>query len=64
MKKILFIIAISAINFSCESKEEATPGDTKNPAGVQNVNGNIPDTTNAIDLSTSKDSASTDSLKK
>jgi hypothetical protein len=33
-----------------------------NKAGVQNVNGNIPDTTNAIDLSTKKvDSATTKS---
>ena len=66
MKKLLVIIAASVVIFSCASKEEETTGETKNEAGVQNVNGNIPDTTNAIDLSTSKkDSAqSVDSIKK
>ena len=57
-------MAASALIFGCASKEEETTEETKNEAGVQNVNGNIPDTTNAIDLSTSKDSASTDSLKR
>ncbi len=33
---------------------------TENPADIQNVNGNIPDTTNAIDIGThKKDSAVT-----
>lgn len=64
MKKLLVIIAASALISSCASKEEETTGETNNEAGVQNVNGNIPDTTNAIDLSTSRDSASTDSLNK
>ena len=65
MKKLLVIIAASALVFSCSSKEEETTEGTKNEAGVQNVNGNIPDTTNAIDLSTSKkDSSSADSIKK
>jgi hypothetical protein len=66
MKKIFVVIAASAFIFSCSSKDEKTTGETKNEAGVQNVNGNIPDTTNAIDLSTSKkDTAGTsDSLKK
>lgn len=57
MKKIIFI-ALSALIFSCASKDEKTTGaktdSTKNEAGVQNVNGNIPDTTNAINLSTHK----------
>ena len=66
MKKLLVIIVASAFIFSCASKEEETTEDTTNKAGVQNVNGNIPDTTNAIDLSTSKKDTllSTDSLKK
>jgi hypothetical protein len=65
MKKLFVIIAASALIFSCASKEEETTEETKNEAGIQNVNGNIPDTTNAIDLSTSKkDSAvAGDSLK-
>lgn len=65
MKKLLVIIAASAFIFSCSSKEEETTTEgTKNEAGVQNVNGNIPDTTNSIDLSTSKDSASADSIRR
>ena len=66
MKKLLVIIAASAFIFSCASKEEETTEETKNEAGVQNVNGNIPDTTNAIDLSTSKKdtTGTSDSLKK
>jgi hypothetical protein len=65
MKNLFVIIAASALIFSCSSKEEETTEETKNEAGIQNVNGNIPDTTNAIDLSTSKkDSAvAGDSLK-
>ena len=41
------MIAVSACNSNDKTKEDI---DTPNKAGVQNVNGNIPDTTNAIDL--------------
>ncbi len=56
MKKIFFIILLPAVIFSCSSNDKKTTEDTKttNEAGVQNVNGNIPDTTNAINLSTHK----------
>ena len=66
MKKLFIAIAASAFIFSCASKDETTTEETKNEAGVQNVNGNIPDTTNAIDLSTSKKDTllAGDSLKK
>ncbi len=68
MKKIIFIIALSTGIFSCSSKDKKTTEDSKsqNEAGVQNVNGNIPDTTNAINLSTHKKDTtqSKDSLKK
>jgi hypothetical protein len=69
MKKIA-CIALSVVIFSCASKDEKTTGTTtdsaKNEAGVQNVNGNIPDTTNAINLSTEKKDTlqSPDSIKK
>lgn len=64
MKKILFI-ALSTVIFGCSSKEEETTEETTSPAGIQNVNGNIPDTTNSIDLSTEKKDTvqSKDSLK-
>ncbi len=54
MKKI-FIAAIVLTLFSCQSNETTTE-DTKNnnQVGVPNVNGNIPDTTNTINLSTQK----------
>jgi uncharacterized membrane protein len=54
MKKIYFAAIILSL-FSCKSNETTTE-DTKNSnqVGVPNVNGNIPDTTNAINLSTQK----------
>jgi hypothetical protein len=55
MKKIL-IATVSLMLLSCGSNDSKTTEDTKskNEVGVQNVNGGIPDTTNAIDLSTHK----------
>ena len=54
MKKI-FIAAIVLILISCQSNETTTEGTkNSNQVGVPNVNGNIPDTTNAINLSTQK----------
>lgn len=65
MKNIL-IVAFAFIIFSCNSNDSKTSEDTntKNEVGVQNVNGGIPDTTNAINLSThKKDTTMKDSLK-
>ena len=61
------IVLISFIN-GCNSgeKKDVEKAGTNNQVGVPNVNGNIPDTTNAINLSThKKDSAvkNTDSVK-
>ncbi len=54
MKKI-FIAVISLIVFSCSSNDKKTTEDkSKNEVGVQNDNGGVPDTTNAINLSTHK----------
>jgi hypothetical protein len=67
MKKIFVLIAIVSIFLGCTSSDKKTTEDTKSQdqTGVPNVNGNIPDTTNAINLSThKKDSATTkDSAK-
>lgn len=65
MKKILFV-GLSIVIFGCATKEEETTEQTQSPAGIQNVNGNIPDTTNSIDLSTEKKDTvqSNDSLRK
>ena len=67
MKKIL-IVVFALMIFSCNSNDKKTTGNknTKNEVGVQNDNGGIPDTTNAIDLSTHKKDTtvkSKDSLK-
>lgn len=66
MKKIVIGASVLFI-LSCNSEEKKVEETKdKNEAGVQNVNGNMPDTTNAIDLNTHKtDSAVVkDSLKK
>jgi len=65
MKKI-FIVAFTTMIFGCDSGEKTTVEDTKenNQVGVPNANGNIPDTSNAINLSTQKkDPVQKDSLK-
>jgi uncharacterized protein YcfL len=56
MKKTLIIIALLQVMFSCSSNEKKTTDDSQNQieVGVQNNNGGIPDTTNAINLSTHK----------
>lgn len=57
MKKVVFMSIITSIIFSCSSNDKkTTTNDSKNnnQVGVPNVNGNIPDTTNAINLSTHK----------
>ncbi len=62
MKKVVFITLITSVIFSCSSNDKkTTTDDTKNSnqVGVPNVNGNIPDTTNAINLSTHKKDSAT-----
>ncbi|MEO6681858.1 MAG: hypothetical protein ABIN48_03445 [Ginsengibacter sp.] len=59
MKKILLTLSVSLLLFACDSNKssneevgedvEASPN-----IGVENVNGNIPDTINTIDISTNK----------
>ncbi|MBD0367421.1 MAG: hypothetical protein ICV53_15140, partial [Flavisolibacter sp.] len=58
MKKLVFMTAFASILASCNSgssnSETADDNATRNPTpGIQNANGNIPDTHNAIGLSTS-----------
>lgn len=68
MRKLFLIIVLSQLIFSCSDSSKKTSVTTKDQgeAGVQNVNGNIPDTTNAINLSTHKKDAGQpgDSIKK
>ncbi len=56
MKKIMFVVVMAYVVWGCNSddKKKADEIKTYNQTGVQNVNGNISDTTNAIDLSTHK----------
>lgn len=70
MKKSLAIIGLTLFLFSCNSDTKSdtstTPAaGTENAVGVQNVNGNIPDTTNTIDIGTHQPNEirGTDSLK-
>ncbi len=52
MKTILLIAGIVITFSACNSKDKEKKEDTKtnHEVGVQNVNGNIPDTSNAIEL--------------
>lgn len=64
MKKIFILpVLIATTFFACNNKKSNSKvgkdADTYQEVPVPNVNGNIPDTTNSIDLSTKK----TDSLK-
>jgi len=61
MKRLFSIIILMTVIFACNSTSEkkANSDSTKtyNQVGVPNVNGNIPDTTNAIDLTHKPDTA-------
>ena len=53
MKQIFFILIIAALiscNNSGTSNNTSDTQATPNPANVQNVNGNVPDTTNGTNL--------------
>ena len=56
MKRMIIIIGLVSVILGCTSSDEKKTDETKTDSqvGVQNVNGNIPDTTNAIKLSTDK----------
>ena len=56
MKRMVLIIVLVSLISGCNSSDKKKTDETKtdNQVGVQNVNGNIPDTTNAINLSTQK----------
>ena len=56
MKRMIIIIGLVSVILGCNSGDEKKTDETKTDSqvGVQNVNGNIPDTTNAIKLSTDK----------
>ncbi|HEX2609018.1 MAG TPA: hypothetical protein VHK91_16660 [Flavisolibacter sp.] len=64
MMKLLFALLIMAGLASCSNDSTTTTTSdssttTTNPTGVENVNGNVPDTTNSIQLSTSGDTTKT-----
>lgn len=69
-----FVFALAGCASDSETKKEDgtdTPSSSENAVGVQNVNGNIPDTVNTIDIGTHQpnaiagsDSLAADSLKK
>lgn len=70
MKKSIAILCSALFLFSCNSDSKSdtstTPAaGTENAVGIENVNGNIPDTTNTIDIGTHQPNEirGTDSLK-
>lgn len=64
MKKLLFILLIAG-TFSCDSNKKVEVEESGNTPGIQNVNGNIPDTMNSINLDNNADSGMVkDSLRK
>ena len=56
MKRMMLIIGLVSVILGCNSSDKKKTDETKtdNQVGVQNVNGNIPDTTNAINLNSQK----------
>jgi hypothetical protein len=68
MKRMMLIIGLVSVVWGCNSNDKKKTDDTKTDiqVGVQNVNGNIPDTTNVMKLSTHKKDSTgmgTDSVK-
>ena len=61
MKQILVVaatLAIVACSSNSSDKKDDVSEKSENQPGIQNVNGNIPDTTNAINLDKSKTDSS------
>ncbi len=59
MKKVSIVLSLSLLLFACNSEKKSNEevGKDVEPygnVGVENVIGNMPDTTNTIDLSTNK----------
>jgi hypothetical protein len=57
MKKLFTLMVISSLVLACNSNSSSTPsGDSTtgtNATGVENVNGNVPDTTSGMQLNKS-----------
>ncbi len=66
--KNLLVIGMFLTVISCNSKkEDEVDGSNANQPGVLNVNGNMPDTTNSINIDNNKTDSATagrDSIKK
>ena len=64
MKKLFILTGATLIMMACNNEKTSNEarGEEVEPyrqVGVENVNGNIPDTTNSIDLSTEKPDSAT-----
>lgn len=55
MKGSIFVLVISLLYVSCKSDNDMhyknKENKAENPVGIQNVNGNIPDTINTVNIS-------------
>ncbi len=59
MKKLLAIALVLSV-LSCNSKKETEVDESsQNQPGIQNVNGNMPDTANSINLDNNKTDSAT-----
>ncbi len=72
MKKTIGFIGLALLFVGCNSDNDmkykdkegkATEVKSENPVGIQNVNGNIPDTVNTIDISTHKKDSTMNNVK-
>lgn len=52
MKKGLLVVTLFTIIYSCNNSNKKATEETKVEVPVENVNGNVPDTTNSIGLDT------------
>jgi PBP1b-binding outer membrane lipoprotein LpoB len=53
MKKLFSVLLGMALLQSCNNSSETDAKASPNPSNVENVNGNIPDSTNSINLNQS-----------
>lgn len=67
MKNVIITTIVMILLFSCDSKDNTPPTTTDEGVirpGIENVNGNIPETQNSISLDTQDSTTRRDSVNK